>query len=56
MDTELKNKNIAILAEDHYEDLELWYPAADERSRNKCSRGGHARPSDLREQARLPGR
>lgn len=26
MKTELKNKNIAILAEDQYEDLELWYP------------------------------
>jgi protease I len=26
MNTELKNKNIAILAEDQYEDLELWYP------------------------------
>lgn len=26
MNSDLKNKNIAILAEDHYEDLELWYP------------------------------
>lgn len=26
MNTDLKNKKIAILAEDHYEDLELWYP------------------------------
>lgn len=26
MNRELENKNIAILAEDHYEDLELWYP------------------------------
>lgn len=26
MNTELKNKKIAILAEDQYEDLELWYP------------------------------
>jgi protease I len=26
MNTELKNMKIAILAEDQYEDLELWYP------------------------------
>lgn len=26
MNSNLKNKNIAILAEDQYEDLELWYP------------------------------
>lgn len=26
MKMDLKNKNIAILAEDQYEDLELWYP------------------------------
>lgn len=26
MRMDLKNKNIAILAEDQYEDLELWYP------------------------------
>ena len=52
----LEGKHIAILAEDLYEDLELWYPLLRLREAGAETSGGGARPRpNPCQQARLPG-